>query len=108
MARTTPASSSGHDMPAGTQSASQSSRQTGSQAGPGRLRHALFVRAGLGMRIFLFNVSVVILAGIALTGFGTAHWFLYIIPALFILSALLGICPGLNLWNHLVRRATRP
>ena len=66
------------------------------------LTRRLFVKSGSAMRIFLFNSSLFIMVGIWLTGFDKVHWFIYIIPALFTLSAILGICPGINLWKIVV------
>jgi len=59
----------------------------------------LFARAGLPMRVFLFNAAMFIMLGMWLTGFDKIHWSLYLIPCVFTLSSLLGICPGINLWR---------
>ena len=47
------------------------------------------------MRLFMFNVSMIILLGIWLTGFENVHWFLYVVPAFFIFAAATGLCLGL-------------
>jgi hypothetical protein len=47
------------------------------------------------MRIFFFNVAVLILVGIGLTGFERVHWFAYFIPAFMLFAAASGICPGM-------------
>lgn len=59
----------------------------------------LIVRSGNAMRVFLINSTLFIMIGIGLTGFDQVHWFLYVIPVIFTLSASLGICPGINLWR---------
>jgi len=47
------------------------------------------------MRLFLFNLSLLILLGIWLSGFDQVHWFLLLIPAFLIFSAISGFCVGL-------------
>jgi len=59
----------------------------------------LFVKSGNAMRIFLINSALFILLGIWLTGFEQVHWFIYVIPGIYTISALFGICPGINLWR---------
>jgi len=55
------------------------------------------------MRMFLINSTLFIFAGIWLSGFDQVHWFIYVIPAIYSLSALFGICPGINLWRIILR-----
>jgi len=64
----------------------------------------LFSKAGAPMRFFLMNAAVIMFIGIWLSGFDKVHWFIYLIPCVFALSATFGICPGLNLWRILLRR----
>jgi len=59
----------------------------------------LFVKSGNAMRLFLINAALFILLGIWLTGFDQVHWFLYVLPGIFTLSAAFGVCPGINLWR---------
>jgi len=59
----------------------------------------LFVKSGNPMRLFLVNAALFILLGIWLTGFDQVHWFLYVLPGIFTLSAAFGVCPGINLWR---------
>lgn len=47
------------------------------------------------MRFFFFVAGSVVWLGIWLTGFGVAHWMLYLPGAFFYFAALTGICPGL-------------
>ncbi len=49
---------------------------------------------------FLF-MTVVIFAGILLTGLHTAHWFLYLPVVMFLFAGISGICPGLLLWKKM-------
>ncbi len=66
------------------------------------------------MRFFFLVIGSVILLGIWLTGFGAAHWLLYVPVVFFYLATVTGICPGLNLANKLfpdqktARAAPRP
>ncbi|VAW50437.1 hypothetical protein MNBD_GAMMA06-1731 [hydrothermal vent metagenome] len=53
--------------------------------------------ASNSVRIFLFNVAIINLVGIWLTGFTTVHWFSYALPAFLLFAALSGLCPGLFL-----------
>jgi hypothetical protein len=51
---------------------------------------------------FFFLVSGSLLwLGIGLTGFGTAHWLLYLPAGFFLFAAVTGICPGLILSRRL-------
>jgi hypothetical protein len=52
-------------------------------------------------RVLFLLVSIMILAGIALTGFGTVHWFLYVPAAALAFGGITGICPGLMLLKKL-------
>ena len=46
-------------------------------------------------RFFLLVVSLVLWAGIWLTGFAQVHWLLYIPAAFLLLAAITGLCPGM-------------
>lgn len=59
----------------------------------------LFVKSGNAMRLFLLNSTLFMLIGIWLSGFDQVHWFMYVLPVIFTLSATFGICPGVNLWR---------
>lgn len=63
----------------------------------------LFVKSGNAMRVFLFNATLFMLIGIWLSGFDQVHWFMYVLPVIFTLSAVFGICPGINLWRIVLR-----
>ena len=64
----------------------------------------LFKKSGPAMRVFLFNSAAFMMLGIYLTGFDQVHWFMYFIPALYILTSVLGICPGINLWQMILEK----
>ncbi|HEX19875.1 MAG TPA: hypothetical protein ENG78_03535 [Acidiferrobacteraceae bacterium] len=57
------------------------------------MKKLLFI--GAPMRVFLLIMASVLLLGIWLTGFATAHWLLYLPPAFFTFAAVTGICPGM-------------
>ena len=59
------------------------------------------------MRFFFFVIGSVILLGIWLTGFGAAHWLLYVPVVFFYLATVTGICPGLNFANMLFPSKTQ-
>jgi len=66
-------------------------------------QYRLFVKSGNAIRMFLINSVLFLIAGIGLTGFDHVHWFLYTIPVIYTLSALFGICPGINLWRIILK-----
>jgi len=66
-------------------------------------QYRLFVKSGNAIRMFLINSVLFLIAGIGLTGFDQVHWFLYTIPVIYTLSALFGICPGINLWRIILK-----
>jgi hypothetical protein len=47
------------------------------------------------MRFFFLVAGGILWTGIALTGFTTAHWLLYVPAAFFVFAAATGICPGM-------------
>ena len=51
--------------------------------------------ASNSVRVFLFNVAVIIMIAIWLSGFSHVHWFSYVLPALLVIAAVTGFCPGL-------------
>jgi len=66
-------------------------------------QYQLFVKSGNAIRMFLINSVLFLIAGIGLTDFDQVHWFLYTIPVIYTLSALFGICPGINLWRMILK-----
>ena len=47
------------------------------------------------VRVFLFNVVVIIMVTIWLSGFNKVHWFSYVLPSFLVIAAATGFCPGL-------------
>ncbi len=62
-------------------------------------------KASKAMRLFFFNVGVLMLVGIGLTGFTSVHWFLYVVPAFMLFAAVTGLCPGMIITRKLVGEA---
>lgn len=58
-------------------------------------------KIGNAMRFFFFVTGSTVWLGIWLTGFGVAHWVLYIPAVFFYFAALTGICPGLIISSKL-------
>ena len=52
-------------------------------------------KIGSAMRFFFLFAGSVIWLGIWLTGFSTAHWFLYVPAISFYFAAVTAICPGI-------------
>ena len=53
------------------------------------------LKIGKAMRLFFLVITALIGLGIWLSGFKTVHWFLYVPPALLLMAAITGICPGM-------------
>lgn len=56
---------------------------------------------GPALRVQFLAISLLILVGIWLTGFGRAHWFLYVPVVALAFAGVTGICPGLMFWKKL-------
>lgn len=52
-------------------------------------------KISFAVRFFFLITGSLIWIGIWLTGFGTAHWLLYVPAVFFYFAAISGICPGL-------------
>ena len=52
-------------------------------------------KASKSLRFFFAVAGLTVWTGIALTGFGTVHWLLYVPAGFFAFAAVTGICPGL-------------
>lgn len=50
-------------------------------------------------RMQFLSLSILIFAGIYLTGFENVHWLLYLPAAGLLLAGITGICPGHLLWK---------
>ena len=51
--------------------------------------------ASNSVRMFLFNIAVIIMIAIWLSGINTVHWFSYVLPGILVVAAATGFCPGL-------------
>ena len=47
------------------------------------------------VRVFLFNVALINMIAIWLSGFEVVHWFSYALPSFLLIAAATGFCPGL-------------
>lgn len=62
-----------------------------------------YFQASPAVRFFLLVVSLNIWLGIWLTGFGIAHWWLYVPAGFLLFAAITGLCPGLILSRWLFK-----
>ena len=46
-------------------------------------------------RVFFFNLAILNLVAIGLTGFDKVHWFAYVVPGGLLFAAATGLCLGL-------------
>lgn len=53
------------------------------------------------MRVQFISTALVIFIGIWLTGFKTAHWFLYVPVVMLTLAGVTGKCIGLMFWQKI-------
>lgn len=60
------------------------------------------------MRMVFLAFSTLILLGMYLTGFQTAHWVLYIPAAAGAFAGITGICPGYRLFSALGFKGQMP
>ena len=51
------------------------------------------------LRAQFISIAVIVFAGIWLTGFDKAHWFLYVPVVTLTFAGISGICPGLLFWK---------
>ncbi len=56
------------------------------------------------MRLFFTVPAILIWLGIWLTGFGVAHWILYLPAAFFTFAIITGICPGLIITKLIMKK----
>lgn len=45
-------------------------------------------------RVFFFNMAILSLVGLWLTGFDNVHWFAYVVPGGLLFAAATGFCLG--------------
>ena len=54
-------------------------------------------------RLLFFNISVLVMIGVWLTGFDNVHWFVYVLPGFMLIAAATGFCPGLLISGRVLR-----
>ncbi len=59
------------------------------------------------MKAFFLFVGAVMWLGIWLTGFEQTHWVLYLPATFFVISAIVGICPGMLVFKEIFREKQR-
>lgn len=62
-----------------------------------------FFRSSPAARLFFLVVSLNVWLGNWLTGFGVAHWWLYVPAGFLLFAAATGLCPGMILSRWLLR-----
>jgi hypothetical protein len=62
-------------------------------------------RIGKSQRLFFLVSGGIIWSGIALTGFSTVHWLLYVPATFFAFAVITGICPGLIISRLLMKES---
>jgi len=50
---------------------------------------------GKVQRLTFLNTSILAFMGIFLSGYDQVHWFMYVVPAVYLFSSVTGFCPGL-------------
>lgn len=46
-------------------------------------------------RLTFLNTSILAFIGIFLSGYDQVHWFIYVVPVVYLFSAATGFCPGI-------------
>jgi hypothetical protein len=54
------------------------------------------------LRMVYLTIAVVIMLGIALTGFKQVHWVLYLPVVFLTFASVTGFCPGLVFWSRIL------
>lgn len=52
-------------------------------------------------QVLFLLIATMIFLGIYLTGFGVAHWLLYVVAGVLTFAGVTGICPGIMLLKKL-------
>ena len=53
------------------------------------------------MRMQFLVIAIIVLIGIALTGFRAVHWFLYVPVVVLAFAGITGFCPGMMFWKKI-------
>lgn len=59
------------------------------------------MKAPVSIRVWYVIFAILIVIGIALTGFNNVHWFLYLPPAGLLFAAVTGVCPSQVVLNKI-------
>lgn len=59
-------------------------------------------KASNSVRVFFFNIAVITMAGLWLSGFSNIHWFAYLLPSFLLVAAITGYCPGLSISRRIL------
>jgi hypothetical protein len=54
-------------------------------------------------RLTFLITSILAFIGIYLSGYDQVHWFLYVVPVVYLFSATTGFCPGIAVSRLLLR-----
>ncbi len=54
-------------------------------------------------RLTFLNTSILAFIGILLSGYNQVHWFMYVVPAVYLFSAATGFCPGIAISKFILR-----
>lgn len=54
-------------------------------------------------RLTFFNTSILAFIGIYLSGYNQVHWFMYVVPVVYLFSAITGFCPGIAISKWMLR-----
>lgn len=55
-------------------------------------------------RLTFFNTSMLAFIGIYLSGYDQVHWFIYVVPVVYLFSAITGFCPGIAISKLMLRQ----
>lgn len=56
---------------------------------------------GSAQRMLMITVAMLVLAGVGLTGWNEAHWFLYVVSGLLTFAGVSGFCITYSLYQKL-------
>ncbi len=59
-------------------------------------------------RLFLFIIAIILWCGLLLTGISNVHWFMFVVPVVFPIAALINFCPGMALTRSIVKEEKKP
>lgn len=54
-------------------------------------------------QLTFFNTSILAFIGIYLSGYDQVHWFMYVVPVVYLLSSITGFRPGIAISRLMLR-----